>query len=422
MSAHPAIWLICAGTLGAMLVRPLGVGEWVWALGGAVLLILARVVSPGAAFAAIAGGADVYLFLAGMMVLAETARREGVFDWLASLAAQAARGSATRLFALVYGVGVAVTVVLSNDATAVVLTPAVAAAARRARVSPLPYVLSCAFVANAASFVLPISNPANLIVFGRDVPQLAAWLGTFLLPSVGAIAVTFGVLRWLSRSELGASAAAEPAAPAELSRSAKVSLAGVTGAALALVTTSALRGPIGTVTCAAALVTLASVACAERSAAWPVLRSVSWSILALVAGLFVLVAGLQRAGGIDDVRLVFASLARGPAWLALGAVAAGTALITNVTNNLPLGAIAGAALARASSPAALRAAATIGIDLGPNLSVNGSLATILWLAALRREGIAMSGVRFLRAGAFAMPAALIAAIALLAMVVRVHSG
>ncbi len=122
--------------------------------------------------AAIGRGTDVYLFLTGMMVLAELARREGVFDWVATCAVRAARGSRMRLFALVYAAGIAVTTVLSNDATAVVLTPAVAVAVRKAKAEPLPYLLACAFIANAASFVLPISNPANLVVFAGEIPAL----------------------------------------------------------------------------------------------------------------------------------------------------------------------------------------------------------------------------------------------------------
>jgi arsenical pump membrane protein len=63
-----------------------------------------------------------------MMLLAELARKEGLFDFLAGRAAHLANGSATRLFALVYGVGTVVKIFISNDATAVVLTPAVSAA------------------------------------------------------------------------------------------------------------------------------------------------------------------------------------------------------------------------------------------------------------------------------------------------------
>src|SRR6201999_579659 len=147
-------------------------------------------------------GLDVYLFLIGMMLLAELARQEGLFDWLAALAVEHAQGSPHRLFALVYIVGTLVTVLLSNDATAIVLTPAVYAATRAAGASPLPYLFVCAFIANAASFVLPISNPANLVVYGAHMPHLADWLRQFALPSLASIVATYVVLRLLMRRAL----------------------------------------------------------------------------------------------------------------------------------------------------------------------------------------------------------------------------
>src|SRR5438128_9260572 len=98
------------------------------------------------------------------------------------------------MFTLIYIVGMLVTVFLSNDATAVVLTPAVYAAAKAAKAEPLPYLFVCAFIANAASFVLPISNPANLVVFGSRMPPLLLWLAQFGLPSVLSIGATYVAL------------------------------------------------------------------------------------------------------------------------------------------------------------------------------------------------------------------------------------
>lgn len=92
-----------------------------------------------------------------------------------------------------------VTVFLSNDATAVVLTPAVLAAVSRAQANPLPHLLACAFIANAASFVLPISNPANLLVFAKNMPPLMNWLRVFSLPSLLSIGITLAALYWTSR-------------------------------------------------------------------------------------------------------------------------------------------------------------------------------------------------------------------------------
>ncbi len=68
----------------------------------------------------------------------------------------------------------------------------------------------------------------------------------------------------------------------------------------------------------------------------------------------------------------------------------GVALLCNVLNNLPVGLLAGNVLHTAQVPETLKSAVLIGIDLGPNLSVTGSLATILWLVALRRENVTVS--------------------------------
>ena len=53
------------------------------------------------------------------------------------------------------------------------------------------------------------------------------------------------------------------------------------------------------------------------------------------------------------------------------------------------------------------AATLIGINLGPNLSVTGSLATVLWLTALRRDGIEVSFWEFFKVGCVVMPVALL---------------
>jgi arsenical pump membrane protein len=124
-------WAIIFATIGAIIVRPWRQPEWMWALGGAAALVALRIVSVPEAFAAIGRGSEVSFFLFGMLVLGELARASGLFDWLATIAVVMAGGSAARFYTLVFIVGVVVTAVLSNDATAVVLTPAVAAAARR---------------------------------------------------------------------------------------------------------------------------------------------------------------------------------------------------------------------------------------------------------------------------------------------------
>ncbi len=282
------VWLVCAASVVGMIARPRGSREWMWALGGAVALVAFRLVSPGDALRAVRRGTDVYFFLAGMMVLADLARREGVFDWMAGHAARVARGSPVRLLALVYGVGTIVTALLSNDATAVVLTPAVAAVARKANAAPLPHLYACAFVANAASFILPISNPANLVVYAGAIPPLGHWLALFGVPSLLSLAATFGALVWIARRDLrGRTSEVESVPP--LAAPGRTALGGIAFTAAALIAASALSAPLGAVTLTAAAVVLAGVTLLDRGVVTGVLRSVSWGVLVLVAGLFILV-------------------------------------------------------------------------------------------------------------------------------------
>jgi arsenical pump membrane protein len=150
--ANDTIWAIAALSTLGVIVRPWNLPEAIWVVTGAVMLIVFGLLPWSDALKAVAKGTDVYLFLSGMMLLAELARKEGLFDFLAGRAARLAGGSAMKLFALVYAVGTVVTVFMSNDATAVVLTPAVCVATKAAKVkNPLPFLFICAFIANAAS-------------------------------------------------------------------------------------------------------------------------------------------------------------------------------------------------------------------------------------------------------------------------------
>ncbi len=407
--AQAATWGIAAIATGGVILRPCGLPEAIWAVSGAALLVAAALLPWWDALAAVEKGIDVYLFLTGMMLLAELARREGLFDWLAGHAAMAAKGSAARLFGLVYLVGIVVTAFLSNDATAVVLTPAVYAVAKAAKASPLPYLVICAFISNAASFVLPISNPANLVLYGSQMPPLWPWLQQFALPSIFSIAITYAGLRWVYRHEIRARIEDQvPTLP--LNNGGRYAACGIGVTAIALLLASALGYQLGAPACVAGAATALLVLIEKGEAPWPLLKGVSWSILPLVAGLFVLVEGLNNTGVVSDLtNLLNWGLERSltaTAWIA----GVGLASVTNLMNNLPAGLIAQSAIQPVHPPAVITGALLIGVDLGPNLSVTGSLATILWLIALRREGVICTAGEFLKIGAIVMPSALILAL------------
>ncbi len=406
------IWTISLTSILCMLLRPRGIAEAYWACGGAVLLIVTGLIPLRQAAMAAYEGWDVYLFLAGMMILAELAREQHVFDWVADLAAQHAKGSSARLFVLVYCVGVAVTALLSNDATAVVLTPAVLAVVRRARVDPKPYLLACALIANAASFIFPISNPANLVVFDRHVPPLGNWFSIFILPSIASVLVTYLCLRWMARTVLRVRIHYRQGA-VSLTKGGKLALAGLLFAAVALIISSAVGLPLGAPTCGAAVIALAVVAWTDRTIPRRVVAGVSWAVLPLVAGLFIIVEAMQNAGLLRAGLAGLRWMARMPVFAAKLTAAFAVAAASNSMNNLPAGLMSGATLRHAHEASIIAHAVLIGVDLGPNLSVTGSLATILWLIALRRENVHITAWEFFRLGLVAMPLALLSSLLVL---------
>jgi len=177
-----------------------------------------------------------------------------------------------------------------------------------------------------------------------------------------------------------------------------------------LLTASAMKKDLGLPTCLVALAITVAISIKAKSNPLKLAKEISWATLILVAGLFIMVDSVESQGALKLTQ----------AWLtwaqelgpAMGAMVTGFTIgvANNVVNNLPLGLIAGGTLQAAhvkGSIGLIADAVLIGVDLGPNLSVTGSLATILWLLALRKEKIEVSFWRFLRVGAVVMPVALL---------------
>lgn len=393
-----------------MLFRPWRLNEAWWAAAGALALVLTRALSVPAAWSALARGFNVYLFLIGMMALAEFARAEGVFDWISAAAVRAARGSQGRLLLLVYAAGVVTTALLSNDATIIVLTPAVLVAVGRTDAHLEPYVFACALVANAASTALPIANPSNLLFFAAEMPPLGTWLGSFGWASLASIAATFIALRLVfARDVAPALHERDDVYDDDVEPPRPLALFVLAFSALVLIVTSSMSGSLGITACVLGVAAALVATTIDRGAFAAIARGVAWPIVVLTAALFVLVDALDAAGAGSLSRALFDWGHHVAAPVGALAVAAAAALASNLINNLPVGLELGKYAASAHPAAALTAAALVGVNVGPNLTVNGSLATLLWLAILRRAGLHVDARRFAAVGLLVTPPALIVA-------------
>jgi arsenical pump membrane protein len=245
------------------------------------------------------------------------------------------------------------------------------------------------------------------VVFRQGMPPLGQWLLSFGIPSILSIATTYLVMRAVFRKELSA-CIEEQVAETPLSANGKLVLAGLALMVVVLLAASAMKKDLGLPTCLVALVITAVVSIKARSSPLKLAREISWGTLLLVAGLFIMVDAMESIGALHFTEDALK-------WAQGMAPAAGALLTSfvvgisnNLVNNLPLGLIAGASVNAAHVKGLLANAVLIGVDLGPNLSVTGSLATILWLIALRKENLEVSFWGFLKVGAITMPAALLA--------------
>jgi arsenical pump membrane protein len=389
-------------------VRPWHVHRWVWPVAGALLVVLLGYEPIQAAAGAIARQWNVLLFILGLLGISAAAEESGAFAWIADVVLHHAHGSRKRLFVLLFLACALVTILLSNDATTIALTPIVyRAVVARAAGDVKPFLLGCVFAANAASFGLPFSNPTNVLILphARLIPYL--WhLGP---PQIAAIAINLAVFLFFFRSRLrGRFPLVDPTAPAAQERRMLYALAGISAA---YVIALAMRWPLGPVASLGALVTLPLAGCAPLAAA----RRISWNTLVLLAGLFVLLEAVTRGGLVQWSLAELDRALRYGSFVATWIAALGAVVLSNAFNNLPVAVAASYVVAHVSSEN-VAYPLIVGVDVGPNLTITGSLAGILWLSIVRARGVRVRLVEYVRLGAIAVPATIAASVLWLCLV------
>ena len=333
--------------------------------------------------------------------------------------ARASRGSPVRLLGGVFGLASVTTAVLSLDTTVVLLTPVVHDTATRLRVRPKPHVYACTHLANSASLLLPVSNLTNLLAFSVAGLTLIRFGALMAVPWLVAIGVEYAAFRWFFAGDLAA--AAPPAArvaQAPLPRIPRFALATVLATLAGFVLTS-LSGlnPAWAAGAGAAVLAAGSLIRGQDRPAGLV-RAVSIPFLLFVLGLGIVVEAVVRNGlGAALARVIPAGSSL-PSLLALAGLAA---LLANLVNNLPavlvmLSVLAGRGLLGGPGPVL---AVLIGVDIGPNLSYAGSLATLLWRRLLADRDHHTDLGEFTRLGLLTVPAGLLLVTVALWAVLRI---
>jgi arsenical pump membrane protein len=405
--ALAAALVVLAATLAVAVARPPYLSEAVAAAGGAVILVIVDAIGLSGAGDALRDLGPTVGFLAAMLLIADGCRREGLFDAMGAVMARGSGGSPQRLLAFVFVIAATITAVLSLDATIVLLTPVVFATAARMRTSAKPQVYACAHLANSASLLLPVSNLTNLLAFHASKLSFLRFAALMVLPTIAAIGVEWVVFRRFFAVDLTRPrhAGVRPARPA-LPRFAVAVLA-FTLAGFALSSVVAIE-PVWFAAAGAAAISIPALA---RKTVTPVAlaRAAEPGFLIFVLGLGVIVQAASTNGLDSAVRAV---LPTGGSLGDLLAIAALSAIFANLVNNLPATLMLIPVAAAAAGPGPVLAV-LIGVNVGPNLTYVGSLATLLWRRVLRAQDTDVGLGEFLRLGALTVPAGLVAATVLL---------
>lgn len=440
MVGEAVAFCLLAAVLAAAVVRPRRLPEALVALPAAGIAWAAGLVGFDGVRADAQRFWPVLLFLAAVLVLGRLCAAEGVFDAAGRWLAGSSAGSPRRLLVNVFVLTSVTTCVLSLDATVVLLTPVVLATCSRARVSPRPAVYATGHLANSGSLLLPMGNLTNLLALAASGLSLAHFAGLMLLPWLAVIAVEYAVFRLWFRRELialpGASgpgvatalaggagplrgpapalgsdaltvpdAATGSAGPEESLGSSRrdgtlprFAVGVLVLALVAFVATSFVGlAPYWVAVCAAVVLAVHALwTGAVRAGA--VLRAADLPFLLFVLALAVVVRAVAESGFGDQIARLMPS---GGGLLGLLLTAAVAAGLANLVNNLPalLILLPGAAVL---GPLWVLAV-LIGVNVGPNLTYTGSLATLLWRGLLVRHGLRPSLRRFTLLGLLTVP-------------------
>lgn len=401
--------------LALVMLRPKPFNEATAAALGAALMLAAGVVSPAQALSALRDNANVLLFFLGLMLVSTVADRAGFFEWTAVGAVRLARGSSPALLLIVFALGACITTFFSNDATALILTPIVYVLVTRFKLNPLPFVFACAFIANTASMVLPVSNPVNLLPVDRFGLGLGEYLRFLLLPSILVIALNMGLFAFVFRKHLSASFAdgGRQQSPTRVDPFFLFVCCGLALTAAGYVLTSVYRLPLALPALGGAVLLVAGSIAFGRLSLVQAGKGVSWYIFLFIFSLALLVRGLENAGVSAALGQALAAL---PSRVGdLGAIVSTTFLTAfgaNLINNWSMMMVSVVSLdvshVAATSNHELIYASILGADLGPNIAVVGSLSSMLWLVLLRRRGLDIHPLQFLRLGLIVTPPMLLA--------------
>lgn len=387
--------VVFAATILGLYLRPFGARDWQIAAIGAAAAWLVGPLGLRAGLDAVADSANIVAFFLGLMLIAAGADAAGLYARAAALLR--VRHSTQAKVVTVLLSGTLITAVLSNDATPLVLTPAIFAAGAAGSPGTRRTALAATFTADGASLLLPVSNPVNLLFFERFEMGFDTYLSTITPAAAAGIAVMSAVVWWQSR-RLTPDAAPGTVPVSIAAPDSRPAVVVVGALAVAYVVAGLAGTPLGAVTLAGGAAMLVAARLGGSVDPGRVRRHIAPGVLLFVAALLLLVESVSAAGLLDPLADALTGLDERPALVTIVGAASIAAVLSNLMNNWPAALLIAATIGTSAGPhEELVAGALIGSAIGANFTMLGSLSTVFWLNLARQSGASFGAGEYARA-------------------------
>jgi arsenite/antimonite efflux pump membrane protein len=402
--------LIFIATIALVIWQPKGLGIGWSAMGGAVVALLAGVVTLSdvpTVWGIVWNATAAFVAIIVISLLLDEA---GFFEWAALHVARWGRGHGRRLFVLIVLLGAAVSALFANDGAALILTPIVIAMLRALGYkdkATLAFVMAAGFIADTASLPLIVSNLVNIVSADFFRIGFAEYASVMVPVDLASIAATLIALLLFFRRDIPASYdVAQLRTPADAIRDHATFKAGWVVLALLLAGFFLLEPigvPVSAVAAAGAVLLLIIAARGHVIQTRKVLAGAPWQVVIFSLGMYLVVYGLRNAGLTDHLASLLDHTAQGGVWGAAFGTGIIAALLSSVMNNMPTVLVGALSIDATHATGAIKEAMiyanVIGCDLGPKITPIGSLATLLWLHVLGQKGIRIGWGYYFKVGA-----------------------
>jgi len=406
-------------TLVFVIWQPKGLQIGTTAVIGAIVALLAGVVSYTDVIAVIDIVWDATLAFIGIIILSMVLDQIGFFEWAAIRMAKLSHGSGNRMFVYILLLGALVAAFFANDGAALILTPILLAKMKYLKMNPLAifaFLMAGGFIGDSASNPLVISNLTNIVTVGYFDIGFVEYAKNMFLPNLLSIFASIAVLWIYFRKEipLKVDVSALPEASSVIKNHTMFKLSWFF---LVLLMAGYLIGdlyrlPVSLFALGGALLFLAIANHFKAVKPIMTIKAAPWQVVWFSIGLYVVVYGLKNAGLTEIIATWITALNTQGATITVIGTGFLSAIISAVMNNMPTIMIMDIAIDHVGyvGNEALVYANILGSNLGPKMTPIGSLATLLWLHVLAQKGVKIGWGEYMKVGLVITPPVLLVAL------------